>query len=71
MTRKWIPCSEKTPKPYHKVLITTSWGGIEIGWINDLHHWESDWYNYGDNGVLAWRPLPKPYKEEITDAEIH
>ena len=60
--RKMFAC----PMPEHDqdILICTSWGGVS------QDRCELDEYGYaletqGDwDGVLAWMPLPEPYKEE-------
>ena len=67
---RWIPVSERLPKDKTYVLTT-----IKIP--NRIAHARSGWYKDGlfhnDNGdtwgatdieVLAWMPLPQPYKVE-------
>lgn len=55
---EWIPCSERLPENGHYYL-----------WCSDMGHIQSDYYWYGfENGmkygynIVAWMPLPKPYK---------
>ena len=68
--QRWIPCSERLPKDKTYVLTT-----IKIP--NRIAHVRSGWYEGGfihnDNGdvwkatdmeVIAWMPLPDPYKTE-------
>jgi hypothetical protein len=58
---KWIPVSERLPKPYEQVLRTVKsigWNGtsniyVDLGSICPI-----------DTDVIAWMPLPKPYKGE-------
>lgn len=58
---KWIPCSERLPEPYVKVLVSDVDGDVEIGWFEE--HFNEWWSGrYGLIEVLAWMPLP-PYKE--------
>ena len=57
----WIPCSERLPKENTEVLISLEWG-IDIGEYRN-GDWHSEWINhYDDDDVLAWMPLPKPWK---------
>jgi hypothetical protein len=72
---RWIPLSERLPKDKTYVLTT-----IKVS--NRIAHARSGWYEsgffYNDNGdiwkatdmeVIAWMPLPKPYKAESEDKE--
>lgn len=66
---KWIPCSERLPEEYGEYLVW--WTDItrsqyyEIveyepsnGWIGDIPQAVEGKYS-----VIAWQPLPEPYKE--------
>lgn len=63
----WIPCSERLPKAYEPVIrtkIENGWNGttykvVDLGTIcpTDCHN------------VIAWMPLPEPYKAESEDKE--
>lgn len=61
---EWIPCSERLPDMNKKVLcacIANIYEVLElraIGWFYDNAH------IYMKGFVLAWMPLPEPYKEE-------
>lgn len=59
--QEWIPCSERLPEDDREVLVQLAWR-IEIGWhLNGI--WKSEYVNeYDDEDVLAWMPLPKPWK---------
>lgn len=60
---KWILCSERLPEFDEDVLITNGIG-INIGWIDaDDHKWRLN-DNYIIDSVIAWQPLPEPYKAE-------
>lgn len=58
---EWIPVSERLPKPYEQVLRTVKsigWNGasyidVDLGTICPI-----------DTDVIAWMPLPEPYKAE-------
>ena len=63
----WIPCSEKPPKETGMYQVTVDDADEPI--ITAMYLQEVDiWcFHHGyDTGmtVLAWRPLPAPYKEE-------
>ena len=67
----WIPCSERLPEPYQKVIVSymdSYIGGIydvcEGQYVYSLHIWDiSDYMSDDDFKVLAWKPLPEPFKE--------
>ena len=72
---KWIPTSERFPKPDELVWVCDKHHGIEVG---QLHEYEdSDWYDinnewlYYRTSIIAWRPysVPEPYipEEEVKD----
>lgn len=70
---KWIPCSERLPeKAEERYWVCTNTGyQCQCRWTDDV-------YGLGSNGewawkifdipqyshVVAWMPLPKPYREE-------
>ena len=65
---KWIPCSERLPELTIPVL--TQWGvyysggiRIEILYLNEFGRWNGD-LGEPNGKVIAWMPLPEPYKEE-------
>ena len=51
--QRWIPCSERLPKPYEYCLWTTTDGRVIY------HHCDGLFSNY-----TAWMPLPEPYQKE-------
>jgi hypothetical protein len=58
----WIPCKERLPSNNREVLISCGWG-IDIGYY-EKDGWHSEWINhYDDDKVLAWIPLPEPWKD--------
>ena len=61
--QEWIPCSERLPREEEQddelgVLVTlgNGYSGIQYDWYHGDH-----WYDW-DGYVLAWMPLPKPWK---------
>ncbi len=65
--QRWIPCSERLPEMYYNYLITTGEGDTDIGTFSpEFKRWyicDADGFKRTD-GVLAWMPLPEPYKGE-------
>lgn len=72
--QKWIPCSERLPKPYTAVLVCDECGWISLGVYRpcDVTEKDSGWSTLGwstltriklpTDEVLAWMPLPKPWE---------
>lgn len=71
---KWIPCSEKMPEEAYGCLVTVM--DCEAYSMEDFENiypefvgWDGETWNDGDGEeipfeVIAWMPLPKPYKEK-------
>ena len=57
------------PDDDQEVLVTTRWGNVCV----DIWHREVDCCyfenNSDDDDVIAWMPLPKPYKSEVQDED--
>lgn len=65
---KWIPCSERLPEKYTKVLVWRPLVGHDIYALEDEHYWGDDYgYWIPLDAVTAWMPLPAPYKEGDID----
>lgn len=76
---KWIPCRERLPesenmyeRPKHRYLCQRSVCGVNQMFVGArLNHPKGllddfwDWYGtkFRDEDVIAWMPLPDPYKE--------
>ena len=60
---QWIPCSEKLPEDDMSKVVTLANGNAEVGYYSN-----GDWWCVGDKftlenqTVIAWMPLPKPYR---------
>lgn len=69
---RWVPVSERLPEKHDCYLVTTKWKGSYSGDVytetnmavyrEKLEEWDSV-------GVIAWMPLPEPYKVESEDKE--
>lgn len=61
----WISCKERLPKTFKaKAYLTTNEDGM-IG-VSYYHHgWSNGYESVFD--VIAWQPLPEPYREEQED----
>lgn len=61
---KWIPISERLPEIHQNILLSLRSLDVEIGFRAET---EPYFYCHGDyiepQNVLAWMPLPEPYKE--------
>ena len=68
-TNEWIPVTEEMPDDFERVLLWIRWNVNETkGYIYGIgYHCEDIWYGDGalpHREVLAWMPLPEPYKGE-------
>ena len=58
----WIPCSERLPKYGEVVMCSCTNGGITISCITHKGVTPSKSVRFGQHSVIAWQPLPEPYK---------
>lgn len=68
--QRWIPCSERLPEDEQNVLVTyKTTDKIHLCQYHDDGS-KNPWYSYIDqcrahmNVVLAWMPLPEPWRGE-------
>ena len=61
--QRWIPVSERLPKEDEEVLITLAHGKVVWAYLY-LGEWNTLLSTYPRDCVLAWMPLPEPYKED-------
>lgn len=58
----WIPCSERLPEENQRVIGCFAHGTVtELGFYDGLFH---GIYDYTTKVIIAWQPLPEPYKGE-------
>ena len=56
---QWIPVTERLPDKDGRYLVTNShWGAYEVDW--NIFFNNQGWLC--EKGVIAWMPLPEPYK---------
>lgn len=69
---RWIPCSERLPEENLPVLVAVKQKDRLPKWVKEQTYsyvTDIDVYDDGDfdmhkNKVVAWMPLPEPYKGE-------
>ena len=61
--QRWIPCSERLPENGYW-LWSAKGGEVQKDFYWDGHWEQAEKYGYD---VVAWLPLPKPYKEDDYD----
>ena len=59
----WIACSDRLPKYGEVVMCSCSNGGITISCITHKGVTPSRSVRFGQHSVIAWKPLPEPFKE--------
>ena len=62
----WISCSERLPEDSRDVILTTRSSVVGVGCFTASDGKWVQWYSGGGIlvDVIAWMPLPEPYREE-------
>lgn len=64
MLTGWIPVAERMPEDNKEVLTYTSDGLVLVAWYGaNRQSWYIGLSGIGHNDILAWMPLPEPYRE--------
>lgn len=70
--QRWIPVTERLPNLWdERYLVSLAWGGVGV-----MEYKSTGFHNYGSfspvpiETVTAWMPLPEPYREEATNAQL-
>ena len=59
----WIPVTDGLPNIREDVLVSY-YDEVMVGWLNDDSIWFAEGFGrLNMNDIVAWMPLPKPYKE--------
>ena len=63
--QKWIPVSERPPEEFGEYLVTVKTIGwnLEENTEIDIAYWDDLEGFHKAEEVIAWMPLPEPYKE--------
>lgn len=64
---KWIPVKDRLPDSPGLYLVTVHlWDGRKpVGVTTGASNWHAgEWLTYGMDDVIAWAPMPEPYKLE-------
>ena len=60
---QWIPCSERLPEDNTDVIVC-----FYSGTVTEMRYWGNGIfqgiYEHTTKSIVAWMPLPKPYKGE-------
>lgn len=69
----WIPCNERLPEIGQEVIVATKNGSVFSNIYYDytdsnakepcFHSWDDEMWNCFEPDVIAWQPLPEPFKE--------
>lgn len=69
-TQRWIPVSEKLPEDFQRVLVTiVNYKGDKVVRVSEYYNRvfrikeNHERWGVGEKGLLAWAPLPEPYKD--------
>lgn len=64
---RWIPISERPPEEIGTYMTTVDYG--KHGLATGQRYYHGKGLGWEDDCVIAWQPLPQPYKAEGSDEE--
>lgn len=64
----WVPCSERLPEDDSICMVTVEYPNnetvVDYGWFDRKNVcWFVGMQEFRTSNILAWQPLPEPYKE--------
>ena len=64
----WIPCSERLPEDDSICMVTVEYPNnetvVDYGWFDRKNVcWFVGMQEFRTSNIIAWQPLPEPYKE--------
>lgn len=64
----WIPCSERLPEDDYICIVTVEYPNnetvVQYGWFDKKRIcWYVGMQEFRTSNILAWQPLPEPFKE--------
>ena len=68
--QRWISCEKQFPKYEEEVLVYCESDYMDIAYLDDdwgQDVWRNGYTDYSLSSVIAWMPLPEPYKEGGTE----
>ncbi|MGN0481591.1 MAG: DUF551 domain-containing protein [Lachnospiraceae bacterium] len=68
----WIPCNERLPEDDSICIITVKYPNnetvVDYGWFDRIGVcWYVGTQAFRTSNIIAWQPLPEPYKEREPD----
>ena len=64
LNQRWIPVSERLPEDKQGCIVTVQSDSKTFIDIVTYYAEEHSFLYYEERNILAWMPLPEPYKEE-------
>ena len=68
----WIPCSERLPDDDSICIVTAEYPNnetvVDYGWFDRIRVcWYVGMQEFRTSNIIAWQPLPEPFKESDSD----